>query len=417
MNILDLSYASWKSLVQAAGWTTYYKDGPRASSASVWAGTAEYPTRASIGSDDHADWLAVFQPTAVLVADQDQAIAHIIEVSLGARFGENRAGDGTLTTSQQILTLGQTAFTRTDNGTEQLGVNGLAAGAAVVAWNGTGIGDTGGDWTPSGQGSETAGSMRSGTNGWDTGVTAGSNLTKFDSGADQDIAGTYDTLSFWMQPKAYPAGSNLKIRWKTNGGGNAGGAELDITNYVTDFDLNVYQKVTIPIGDFGLTGDADKIQFKFAGAGGQHFWFDDIELNTSAGGGPFTFRAQAPVGECWHVSMLVVMLSGPTVDWLITNFANTASLTNGLLIRSRKISTGEVSWTLNCKDNIDLFGRFHPQDDIEFSDGTLLVGFMVKPGLASVIISDDEVVEVVVRDDLAGTSGRAFAHYGVEITA
>jgi hypothetical protein len=220
-----------------------------------------------------------------------------------------------------------------------------------------------------------------------------------------------------MQPKAYPPGSILKIRWKTNGGGNAGGAELDIANYVTNFDLDVYQKVTIPITDFGLTGDVDKIQFKFAGAGGQHFWFDDIELNTSAGGGPYTYRIQAPVGECWHVSMLVVMLAGPTVDWLIGNFANVPALQSGLLIRGRKISTGDVSWTLNSKDNLDLFGRFHPQDDVEFSDGTLLVGFMVKPGLASVVVSDDEVVEVVVRDDLSSTSGRAFAHYGVEITS
>jgi hypothetical protein len=411
---LYINYTLWKQVAQDNSFKVY-EQATAADSAHVWCGTRDVVYRSDVEPAGFAAYETDFPagPDRVAVTSEDEAVASIIGL---ATVLEPRSGDGTLNVAQQILTLGQTPFLQVGNGSEQLNVNGLAAGAPVVAWNGTGIGDTGGDWTPSGQGSESAGSMHSGTNGWDTGVTSGNNVTKFDGGADQDIVGTYDTLSFWMQPKAYPAGANLKIRWKTNGGGNAGGAELDVSNYVTDFDIDVYQKVTIPITDFGLTGDADKIQFKFASQGGQHFWFDDIELNTSAGGGPYTYRVQAPVGEHWHISMLVLMLSGPAVDWDIGNFANISSLTNGLLIRSRKISTGEVAWTLNSKDNLDLFGRFHPQDDIAFSDGTLLVGFMVKPGLASVVVTDDEVVEVVVRDNLEGLAGaRSFAHYGAEV--
>jgi hypothetical protein len=414
MRELYINYTLWKQIAQDNSFTVYEQP-TTATSTHVWCGTRDVVYQSDAAGANFTDYDTTFPagPGRVAVADADEAFANIIGL---ATTLEPRSGDGTLNVAQQILTLGQSPFLQVGDGSEQLNVNGLSAGSPVAAWNGTGIGDTGGDWTPSGQGSETAASMHSGTNGWDTGVTSGNNLTKFDSGADQDIVGTYDTLSFWMQPKAYPAGANLKIRWKTNGGGNAGGAELSISDYVTDFDIDVYQQVTIPIADFGLTGDVDKIQFKFSSQGGQHFWFDDIELNTSAGAGPYTYRVQAPAGEVWHVSMLVIMLSGPSADWDIGNFANISGLTNGLLIRGRSLSTGEVSWALNSKDNLDLFGRFHPQDDIAFSDGTLLVGFMVKPGLASIVVSDDEVVEILVRDNLEGLAGaRAFAHYGLEI--
>ncbi len=67
---------------------------------------------------------------------------------------------------------------------------------------------------------------------------------------------------------------------------------------------------------------------------------------------------------------------------------------------------------------MELFGRYHPQDDIEFADGTLLVGFMVKPGKASIAVTDDDVLEFVVRDDLSALSAaRAFAHFGTEVEA
>ena len=79
-------------------------------------------------------------------------------------------------------------------------------------------------------------------------------------------------------------------------------------------------------------------------------------------------------------------------------------------MRQRRISDGEILWKFNSKDNVDLFGRYHPQDDIEFADGNLLVGFMVKPGKASVVVTDDVVLELVVRDDLSAlANARGFA--------
>jgi len=296
-----------------------------------------------------------------------------------------------------------------------MNINGTPAGTAAIVWNGST--DPGGDWTPSGVGSETAGAAYGGSNlGWDSGVAAKDSVTKFDNGSMIDIVGTYQTLEFWMNPQAFPTGSFLSLQW-LNGSDGAVGSRLDVNDYVTNFDIDVWQKVSIPIGDFNLPGNAQKLQFQYRKVAGQHYYFDDIELLELGGGsGPYVFQVAAEdATQKLHVSMMVVLLSGATSGWSSTSFANVSALTNGLLLRQRRLSTSEVLWSLNSKDNTDLFGRFHPQDDVVFSDSTTLVGFMIKPGSASVIITDDDVLELVVRDNLSGlTAARAFVHYGVE---
>ena len=92
-----------------------------------------------------------------------------------------------------------------------------------------------------------------------------------------------------------------------------------------------------------------------------------------------------------------------------------AGLLRGVICRHRKKSTSEVLWKFVSKNNLQLFGQFHPQDAFTFADSEMLVGFMVKPGKASVIITDDDVLEFVVRDDLSSIGEmRAYCHYGVE---
>lgn len=324
--------------------------------------------------------------------------------------------DRSLVVANQKLTLGQSQFLRTDNGTALVNVNGLSAGAQLDVWDGSGAGDTGADWAPTGDGSEQpAADAGDGTNGWDTGAVGPNSNTDFDNGAEIDVANTYDTLTFKLQPKAYPNNAQFQIQWK-NAVGAVIGQTLTIANYTANMDLDVWQQVQIPIADFNLSANVQRLNFSYK-VGNQHHYLDDISMQAAGGGGgPFVFQVAAPDPVTrYHVSMLVLMMSAPAVGWNSTNFCDQPALASGLLLRQRKISTAEILWSINAQDNSDLFGRFHPQDDIEFADGTLLVGFMVKPGNASIVITDDEVLEVVVRDDLSGlTSARGFAHYGVE---
>jgi len=328
-----------------------------------------------------------------------------------ALSGESRGQDGTLLVGGQPLTLGQLSFKRTDDGTEQMNVDGTPAGAVTEIWDGDGS-----YWTPSGEGSATTESAHEGTYGWDTGVTSKDSTTLWTNSVDIDVSG-YSQISFWMEPKAFPSGSKLELRWQTVGGSDRG-VKLDAAGYVTNYDLDVWQKVTIPMEDFSIgSNNVGRLRLTYAKEAGIRFWFDEFEFTTSGGDGPFTFRLAAPdATEVYHVSMIVLLLSGTSSGWDDDTFANITALTNGLLLRHRRISDGEVLWSFNSKDNVDLFGRYHPQDDITFANSTLLVGFMVKPGKASVVVTDDEVLEFVVRDDLSSISqARAFVHYGREV--
>lgn len=337
-------------------------------------------------------------------------------------MAKTTSDDGALLVLPSPHQLGQAKFLRTSDGSALMNVDGRANGTGVNIWDGTGAGDTGtGDWTVDGIGSETAGSNHAGTNGWDTGVsTLVTEQMRFtDPGGDSDINGTYEELRFWMQPKAFPAGARLRINWQDNSNTSIG-TTINVANYVTNYDLDVWQQVSIPISDFNLGANVAKLRFRFRNVVGQQFWFDDVELGLIGTGGPFRYQDKAPAGQRHHLSMLVLVIVADDAGWAGDAFADiVGGLPKGLIIRQRRLSDGEILWSLNSKDNIDLFGRYHPQEVFNFSDSTQLVGLMLKPGSkASVVVTDDEVLEFVVRDDLSGLAGmRAFAHYGVEVPA
>lgn len=320
---------------------------------------------------------------------------------------------GEVSISKEIL--GQDAFKRIDNGTEQMNIDGRPSGTTTVVWNGTGGSDTGGDWSTSGEGSEQAAAdAGSGTNGWDSGTVGANTETVFDSGSLIDVGGIYSSLRFMLQPKAYPKNANLQLQWKNNVGTVIGNT-LNVEDYVVNMDLDVWQQVEVPIADFSFTGSVQRLVVVYK-VGTQRHYLDDIELQASGGAGPYYFEVAPGSADVeYKLSMLVLMISETEIGWDHDTFANIAALTNGLLLRQRRKSTGEVLWKFNSKDNVDLFGRYHPQESFTFSNGRLLLGFMVKPGSASVTITNDDVLEYIVRDDLSSIDSiRAFAHYGVK---
>jgi hypothetical protein len=114
--------------------------------------------------------------------------------------------------------------------------------------------------------------------------------------------------------------------------------------------------------------------------------------------------------------MAVILIAGFFIGWDRSAFGNIASgLLRGLVLRHRRKSTSETLWKFICRNNLQMFGQYHPQEAFTFAGGDLLVGFMVKPGKATCIITEDDVLEFVVRDDLSSISEmRAYFHYGVE---
>jgi len=330
------------------------------------------------------------------------------------------SADGTPLVSSPDWTLGREAFKRNDDASEQMNIDGRALGDAVVLWNGTGAGDTGGDWTAGGDGSETAGSMKSGTNGWDTGVAGDNDKVRFNNGSMTDVDGAYAEIRFWINPQAFPLGSRPKIAWLDDSN-DLVGSRLRIDDYVDNMDLDEWQHVHIPISDFGLTGDVQKLELKCTNGAGQHYHYDDIELIELGAGGPYRFELAAPDDQTiYHVSMLVLEVVGPTAGWKHDAFASIdGGLDAGLILRHKRLSDGgEVLWKFVSRDNAALYGQYHPQDDVTFADSKLLVGFMIKPGRASIKVTDDNVLQFVVRDDLSSLDiVRAYAHFGIEVVS
>lgn len=330
----------------------------------------------------------------------------------------NFSADGTHLTGKQKLALGRTPFRRTDTQAELMNVNGIAAGTPVNVWNGTGAGDTGADWTRTGVGSETgpANHTPGGTYGLNSGVTSQNDNIVLDYGSMQDIAGTVDQLEFWIQLKALAAGGNIRVFWVDGSNSQVGGSVL-VSSYLSNFDLDEWKKVSIPIDDFSLTGNVQKLVLRFINASGLHVWLDDFSVVPSAGGGPYIYRVSAPTGLIYHVERLALIISAADSGWGSISFANiVGGLTSGLAFRYRKIG-GDTYWAFNCRDNSELFGQLQVINDVSFSNGDRQFTFALEPQLSSVVlVDDDEVVEVIVRDNLSSlVTMRAFLHYGTEV--
>jgi hypothetical protein len=332
-------------------------------------------------------------------------------------MGYNRTVDGTQIFASQRLTLGQSKFVEVDDGYESLALNGSSGGSVTVVWNGTGAGDTGGDWTLSDDGTETAAAMRSGTNGLDSGERTNNDKTTFTTSPAFDVEASYDSISFWMNPQLKEANTDLMVRW-FNGAGSVGSL-LNVENYVSNFDIGVWQKVTIPLADFNLSGGLiDNFKFVYSGQGPkkQQYYFDDIELNGVSGLGPYVYRVEADGYNVYHIDQVCLVLVTNDSGWNSDDFTNiTGGLETGVIVRHFRKSDSTVLWSVVLKNNMDLFGRLTATNDATFLDSEHLMTFELNPGSAKVLVTDDDVLDIVVSDDLSSlTNFRAFVHYGIE---
>lgn len=408
---LNITYLIWKTLAQNNSWAVYhYVDG--SNTRRVWSGDRDHIYESFVSADDFADWGTNFSSASISVSLPDDAIAQIVGLT-GIR-PTPLSSDGTPLLGKQPLKLGRLPFKRIDNATEVMNVNGLPVGATVLIWDG----DTTA-WTRSGEGTVTTQSAHSGTYGLDSGTVGANTSSIFDNGSEIDVGGVYSTLSVWIQPKAYPGNAVLQLQWK-NAAGTTIGSTLNVENYVSNMDLDVWQKVTIPIADFNLGANVRKLYVVYK-VGTQRHWFDEFYLQAAGGGGPYTFRTSSPAGTIYHVERLVFVMSAGGTGWSSSNFGTiVGGLTNGLLLKHHRIGDNpETYWSFNVKTNAELFGLYHVFNDVQFDDGVIFIAFDINPDLSSVIlIDDDEVLDFVIRDNLSSLGAiRAFLHYGSETVA
>ena len=313
----------------------------------------------------------------------------------------------------------QKPILRTTDGEKSLNVNGLPpqGGSNTIVWNGTGVTDTGGDWTHSELGSESAAAANSGTNGLDTGLMPKNGKVRFTNGSEIAVA-SFTSLSFWIQPKAIPPGGKLTVQWFRPQGGTftATSTKLDVEAYAT-LTIDSWSRVVIPMGDFNITADSSRLQFVAEVQKDQHYWIDDIELVDAAGGsGPFIYRVESLIDK-FFIDDIQLLIVDAEIGWALADFAASADggLENGLLIRHWNQRTGEVFSHINILDNSDLFGRMRVFDDVSFIDTSTLLSMGIDTSHAPPEVFGDKVIDIVVRDDLSAiTRVQAFVTGGTD---
>jgi hypothetical protein len=326
-------------------------------------------------------------------------------------YNVGKQGNRVTRTIPTEFTFGQANFQRA-NGVEQMAVNGGSTVAEEV-WDGDGT-----YWTRSGIGSVRSGAAHSGPKVLDTGVGVANDQCKFDYGSNRDLEASFDSIAFWMSPQAYPSGSRLRARWRTTGdSGSWISGGVNIEDYVSNFDIGVWQRVIVPLEDFNLTGDAGRFVLILKDEAGQHFYFDDFEMLNSGSDGPYQYRVTPDTTDRYHVSQLVLVVEAEATGWDGSAFADIAGgLESGLVLRQRRSGEGTL-WSTTMKNNSDLFGKLIPAYDFTFSGGSLLVTFAVRPSKADIVVDGSlgERLDWVVRDDLSSLANvRAYAQFGVE---
>jgi hypothetical protein len=304
-------------------------------------------------------------------------------------------------------------FQRIDNGSEAMNIDAREAGGTTKIWNGD---ET--LWTRDGSAGQTEETYAAyaGTYGLDTGVRAEDDVTYFDNGSDIDIGGTYNRLAFWLQPKAFPIRSRLRILWK-NSLGDTIGSRLLVNDYVPNFDLDVWQKVTIPIADFNLTENVSRLHLRYIRKAGQHFYFDQFRLREA---GSYIFRIEAPdASEQYHVERVALVIAAGDTGWNSTAFADIAGgLENGLLLRHHNPTFDPdplVHWSVNVKTNAHLFGQYRLMNEAGFFDNEQQITMMIEPSISSIVITNLDVLDFIISDDLSSLADmRAFLHVGKE---
>jgi len=140
----------------------------------------------------------------------------------------------------------------------------------LVIWNGTGEHDTGGDWLHTGHGTEEAYAKYEGTNGLDATSFTNNKKIYFQNPLEVNVD-DYDLLSMYINLKEWPSGANASLYFED-------GSSVLFSNYLQSFNLNIWQRVFIPIEDLGLTAPVDLERLTIESSASIGFYLDNVEF-------------------------------------------------------------------------------------------------------------------------------------------
>jgi len=252
-------------------------------------------------------------------------------------------------------------------------------------------------------------------------------IWQFDKGSDLAVSGFVGITLFINIDKDWSEGDSVSLYAYDTGGAVTIGVPILIEDYLDEFDFDVWQAVSIPFTDLGISAtNFDSIRMSLAGkAGGPgkapKFYIDDMQIEQT--GTPSEFKTSTPEGKKYFIKIIRLHL----VDALSTALADNSmpslsynkllgvsALTNGILLQ--RTHKGVVTFSVPLRQLSDFLNiGFSIKDTYSDGTNTGLVLEIEFPDSLVVMGGDNSFLSFGVSDDLSGlVSFRAVARGIIE---
>ena len=241
-------------------------------------------------------------------------------------------------------------------------------------------------------------------------VTIGGDVMQLAKGSNVDLS-NYSAVTGWVYITSWSVGARINMYGWDTGTGLQVGDIVDISEYVDITQLNEWQQVAIPLGEFGLSAstiDAFRITI-VKGILNPDFYLDDIQIEEVGEQVEFTIEPQK--GKWLHIKEFGITIvdeydstladsSIPNIPYL--GFLGVGALQRGILIQ--RIQLGEVLFQATMKNMVDFLALTNMRIVSQGFDGTNTWIKLVQELAVPLILKseNEDRHRYVIRDNLSG---------------
>ena len=165
-------------------------------------------------------------------------------------------------------------------------------------------------------------------------------VIEFDKGSDLVVTSHVAITMFINIDKDWSVGDSISLYAYDTGTASTVGSQILIEDYVNEFSFDIWQGVTIPFADLGLSEtNFDAIRLAHVGKGGgksPKFYIDDFQIEAT--GTPSTFKIEPNFNEIFNVTRLTLTFIDALDNTLTAS--STPNLSYDKILGLTKLTTG-----------------------------------------------------------------------------
>ena len=236
----------------------------------------------------------------------------------------------------------------------------------------------------------------------------------------------YTAVTGWIYITDWSDRGTLKeVEMEFRNSGTVTGTFINLSTYINEFDLDVWQKFTIPLTDFGAaTSTVNELVIRTRDIGGgppPDYFLDVIQLEETGTPIIYEIKPEAQYGFIdtlgWVIANSVpsTVTNGTLLGLAYDNLLG-VTLTNGVTVQS--IRNGEEKFSANIKNLGDVLQSPGQEIVSHMSDGTntfIKMEIQFKEMLPFNKATDDSF-RIIIADDLSGLLTLRFASRLFEVS-